>query len=160
MSESKGLQMVFVAREDSSMPNKQNTHTFEDLASHFTSRVPLHDPVASQQIVGDVTCEEKPEVDYHRECSCVCDVPMGCHGPGGANGNVGNIGKNGKQGARGHLGSPGELGRPGKKGEVGEMGGCGMPGHEGAKGEPGNDGIIGLSGKAGELGIKGRVTFL
>merc|ERR1712048_426989 len=76
-------QMVFVAREDSSMPNKANSHTNEELAQMFDSRERLSDPVAAQQIVGDVNCDEKPPIDYHRECNCVCDVPMGCHGPQG-----------------------------------------------------------------------------
>merc|ERR1712176_1497030 len=124
-------QMVFVAREDSSMPNKANSHTNEELAQMFDSRERLSDPVAAQQIVGDVNCDEKPPIDYHRECNCVCDVPMGCHGP---------------QGPPGVEGEKGGKGNKGVKGDQGENGGCGMPGEAGPKGEPGKDGSYGKSG--------------
>ena len=54
------IKMVFVAREDSSMPNSKNTHTNEDIAEVFDSRERLKDPVAAQQIVGDIECDAPP----------------------------------------------------------------------------------------------------
>ena len=46
----------------------------------FNAKLRLKDPVAPQQLIGDIECDEAPEPDYHRECACKCDVPMGCHG--------------------------------------------------------------------------------
>jgi len=148
-------QMVFVAREDSSMPNKANSHTNEELAQMFDSRERLSDPVAAQQIVGDVNCDEKPPIDYHRECNCVCDVPMGCHGPQGPPGVEGEKGGKGPKGPNGAPGKKGDTGEDGPDGEQGEDGGCGMPGDAGPKGEPGKDGSYGKSGTQGVAGIKG-----
>ena len=51
----------------------------------FGVKLRLKDPVAPQQLIGDIECDEPPEPDYHRECACKCDVPMGCHGIQGKN---------------------------------------------------------------------------
>ena len=51
----------------------------------FNAKLRLKDPVAPQQLIGDIECDEAPEPDYHRECACKCDVPMGCHGIQGKN---------------------------------------------------------------------------
>lgn len=149
------IKMVFVAREDSSMPNSKNTHTNEDIAEVFDSRERLKDPVAAQQIVGDIECDAPPPVDYQRECKCTCDVPMGCHGLQGPGGEPGKQGPPGKKGDDGAQGIPGEMGKPGAPGEPGDQGGCGMPGEAGQKGEPGSDGSNGMSGARGKPGIKG-----
>jgi len=145
------IRMVFVAREDSSM----NAHTNEEIANTFHARERLHDPVAAQQIAGDIECDEAPEINYQRECKCTCDVPMGCHGIQGPAGLPGAPGGNGKRGDDGKKGNPGEMGKPGPDGEEGEEGGCGMPGEAGQKGEPGLDGNNGMSGAPGPVGIKG-----
>lgn len=155
MATAMDVRMVFVAREDSSMPNAGNTHTYEELVKAFDARERLNDPVAAQQIAGDVECEEAPPISYQRDCSCVCDVPMGCHGIQGPAGPDGADGGNGRRGDPGQRGVPGEMGPAGPSGEPGEQGGCGMPGDAGAKGDPGMDGNHGMDGANGDDGIKG-----
>lgn len=155
MDNAMDVRMVFVAREDSSMPNDRNTHTYEELTHAFDARERLQDPVAAQQIVGDVECDPAPEPSYQRECTCVCDVPMGCHGIHGPQGNDGERGGMGKTGEPGDQGDAGEPGADGPKGPPGDQGGCGMPGDAGAKGDPGADGTNGMSGQSGEEGIQG-----
>ena len=46
----------------------------------FERSLRLRDPVAPQQLIGDIECDALPEPDYNRQCNCKCDVPMGCHG--------------------------------------------------------------------------------
>jgi len=146
---------VFVAREDSSVSNARGTHTNTEVQNVFERQLKLKDPVAPQQLVGDIECDKAPEPDYRRECKCECDVPMGCHGVqgdpgvGGQDGPVGCDGPEGKQGDMGITGDDGPIGEPGEKG------GCGMPGLAGEKGEPGEDGIVGDDGVDGPEGIQG-----
>lgn len=149
------LKTVFVAREDSSIPGDRRTHTNEAVAQHFTQRESLGQFLAPQQIVNDITCPAPPEVKLERECTCTCDVPMGCHGPAGP------AGLNGKQGPNGKLGDAGEDGKRGIDGPMGDVGpagppgGCGMPGLAGEKGFPGKDGFFGVDGTPGALGNQG-----
>ena len=73
------LKTVFVAREDSSISNR-GSRTNTMVAEVFAERLRLKDPVAPQQLVGDIECPAPPPPEYSRQCNCVCDVPMGCHG--------------------------------------------------------------------------------
>lgn len=50
------------------------------VADVFERSLRLRDPVAPQQLIGDIECDALPEPDYNRQCNCKCDVPMGCHG--------------------------------------------------------------------------------
>merc|ERR1712151_1213533 len=115
----------------------------------------LRDPVAPQQLIGDIECDALPEPDYNRQCNCKCDVPMGCHGITGDPGIDGADGPMGKAGLPGEQGAPGRQGDDGPMGEQGDRGGCGMPGRAGEKGEPGLDGDDGENGEPGPDGIKG-----
>lgn len=146
---------VFVAREDSSVKNARGTHTNEEVRDMFNAKLRLKDPVAPQQLIGDIECDEAPEPDYHRECACKCDVPMGCHGIQGEAGAMGEEGPDGCIGDLGKQGQPGQPGDDGPMGPPGDMGGCGMPGIAGQKGEPGDDGVDGIDGVDGPGGIVG-----
>ena len=98
------------------------------------SKLRLKDPVAPQQLIGDIECPEAPEPDYHRECSCTCDVPMGCHGIQGESyfwslpslhkilGEPGQDGATGPDGCIGDLGKEGQPGQPGDDGPMGDRG--------------------------------------
>lgn len=146
---------IFVAREDSSVKNARGTHTNEEVREMFDGKLRLKDPVAPQQLVGDIECDAPPEPDYHRECECKCDVPMGCHG---IQGEPGSKGADGPEGCIGDVGKAGDLGEPGDDGPMGikgDIGGCGMPGMAGEKGEPGEDGVDGDNGVDGPEGIQG-----
>jgi len=155
MTASDDVDTVFVAREDSSVSNQRGTHTNTEVADVFERSLRLRDPVAPQQLIGDIECDALPEPDYNRQCNCKCDVPMGCHGITGDPGIDGADGPMGKQGLPGEQGSPGRQGDDGPMGEQGDRGGCGMPGRAGEKGEPGLDGDDGENGEPGPDGIKG-----
>merc|ERR1712003_327131 len=159
MTASDDVDTVFVAREDSSVSNQRGTHTNTEVADVFERSLRLRDPVAPQQLIGDIECDALPEPDYNRQCNCKCDVPMGCHGITGDPGIDGADGPMGKQGLPGEQGAPGRQGDDGPMGEQGDRGGCGMPGRAGEKGEMGDQGepgVQGLPGVQGEPGDSGE----
>jgi len=152
MSEQGGanLRMIFVARGDAS-----NGQTNDEIAKAFSQVESLKDPIAAQQVVGDLQCDDPPEPNYQRECKCNCDVPMGCHGIQGSAGDNGQPGPRGECGPKGEHGIDGAKGPDGDGGPEGDKGGCGMPGQAGEKGDPGDDGLDGEDGTEGAEGIQG-----
>merc|ERR1712151_179455 len=66
MTASDDVDTVFVAREDSSVSNQRGTHTNTEVADVFERSLRLRDPVAPQQLIGDIECDEAPEPDYNR----------------------------------------------------------------------------------------------